>query len=55
MNEREAMQRRVTICRLANNISQHAKKIAQDPEVVTRLLPQLKLLVKQLAEEESKK
>lgn len=48
VNEREAMERRVTICRLSNNISLMAKKLAEDPEKVTELLPQLKALMRQL-------
>ncbi len=49
-DERKAMQRRVTICRLANNISLMSKKLASDPEKVAELLPQLKVLVRQLEE-----
>ena len=48
--EIKAMQRRVTICRLANNISKISKKLAGDPEKVTELLPQLKVLMRQLEE-----
>lgn len=44
------MQRRVTVCRLANGISQLARKVAGDPELAAELLPQLKALVRQLEE-----
>lgn len=48
--EIKAMRRRVTICRIANNITQQARKIGQDPEKVTELIGQLKALVRQLEE-----
>lgn len=47
-DERKAMARRVAIVRLANNIMQHARKIAQDPGRIAELLPELKKLVQQL-------
>lgn len=48
--ERKAMARRVTICRLANNITQRARKLADDPEKVAEVLPVLKGLMRELEE-----
>lgn len=55
MNEKERMARRVIITRVANNIRNYAKKISDDPENITRLLPQLKEYVRLLEEQERKR
>jgi hypothetical protein len=46
--ELKAMAYRVLVRRIAGDIRQHAKKIADDPENLGGLLPQLKIYVRAL-------
>lgn len=46
--ERKAMERRVTVTRLANGIVRQAKKAAGNPEKAKEVLPDIKYLVSEL-------